>query len=81
MVSSDDEDSLFNNMPSPTIQIPIETDTISTTTDQFEDCDTNAYSESQERVVAPAIPSLALYFNDTSIIPVSERTRSPHYHD
>ena len=77
MVSSDDEDSLYNNMPSHSIKIPTETDIISTTTtDQFEDCATNEYSESRDGIVAAALPLLDLYFNDTSIMPAIERTQS-----
>ena len=76
MVSSADDDSLYNNMPSNSVRIPFEQDLISTTTDQSEECATSATSESHDVILAPVIHTLESYFNDTSIIPGSERTRS-----
>ena len=74
MVSSaDDDDSLYDNMLSNSIRIPIDHDTISTTTDMFEEC---ATSESQDGILAPVIDTLESYFNDELKIPATERTRS-----
>ena len=71
--SADDDDSLHDNMLSNSIEIPFDHDTISTTTDQFEDC---ATSELHDRILAPVINTLESYFNDESIIPAPERARS-----
>ena len=76
MVSSDDEDSLLKNVPLHSIRIPIDTDTTNTITEQFEDCATNEYIELHDVIVAPVIPLLELYFNNTSIIQANERARS-----
>ena len=73
MVSLDDDDSLYNNLPSNSIQIPIEQDTISTTTDQFEECATR---ESHDRILLPVIHTPDSHFNDESIILGNRRTRS-----
>ena len=73
MVSSANDDSLYNNMPSNSVQTPIEQDMISITTNQFEEC---ATSESRNGILAPVIHTLEPYFNDESIIPWSKRTRS-----
>ena len=75
MVSSANDRSLYNNMTSNSIQIPIEQDLMSTTSDQSEECATSATSESYRVTLAPVIHTLESYFNDTSIIPVLEKIR------
>ena len=72
--STEEYDSLHDNVPSNIIRVPVDIESISLATDQFEDCYTNDDSGTIS-VLAPDT-SLKEYFNDISLIPAEERTRS-----
>jgi len=72
--STEEYDSLHDNVPSNIIRVPVDIESISLATDQFEDCYTN--DDSVTISVLGPDTSIDEYFNDISLIPAEEKTRS-----
>ena len=71
---TDEYHSLHDNAPSNIIRVPLDIDTISFAIDKFEDCYTNDGGGANSIRVLDT--TLEVYFNEISLVPAEERTRS-----